>query len=127
MTEADLVNRLEKLERDNRRFKRLALAALVLPIALVSIYATRPVPQKITAHEFDVVDSAGKVCAALRIERQLPSSARRLLQSKLGLTVTAPVPELWMGTSLTWRGQPRAANVDIDPTSFERKPALRIS
>lgn len=61
------MERLEKLERDNRRFKRLALAALVLPIALVSIYATRPVPDKITAHEFDVVDSAGRVRIKLKV------------------------------------------------------------
>ena len=59
MTERDLVGRLEKLERDNRRLKRLGAAALVLAAALGAIYATRPVPAKITAHEFDLVDRSG--------------------------------------------------------------------
>ena len=61
MTETELANRLEKLERDNRRLKRLGAAALVLAAALGAIYATRPVPEKITAREFDVVDDAGRV------------------------------------------------------------------
>lgn len=59
MSETELVARLEKLERDNRRLKRLGAAALVLAAALGLIAATRPVPDVIKAHEFDVVDNAG--------------------------------------------------------------------
>ena len=65
MAEADLIERLEKLERDNRRLKWLALLPLVLIAALGAIYATRPVPQKITAHEFDVVNAADAVRVAI--------------------------------------------------------------
>jgi hypothetical protein len=61
MTETELARRLEKLERDNRRLKGLATIALIIAAALGAIYAARPVPQRIEAHEFDVVDNAGKV------------------------------------------------------------------
>lgn len=60
MNERELVARLEKLERSNRRLKHGGLAALVLAAALGAMASTRPVPQKIMAHEFDVVDGAGK-------------------------------------------------------------------
>ena len=38
MTDADLVKRLEKLERDNRRLKRLGVAALVIDQAVVQAH-----------------------------------------------------------------------------------------
>lgn len=60
MTETELADRLERLERDNRQLKTLATVALILAAALGAIYASRPVPDKITAHEFDVVDAAGR-------------------------------------------------------------------
>lgn len=65
MTEAELTKRLEKLERDNRRLKRGGLALLAMLVTLTTIYATRPVPDVIKAHEFDVVDTAGKTLATL--------------------------------------------------------------
>lgn len=61
MSETELVERLEKLERDNRRLKRLGTAALVLAAALGLTAAARPVPDVIKAHAFEVVDSAGKL------------------------------------------------------------------
>ena len=69
MTEAELVARLEKLERDNRRLKRIGAGVLVLAAAVGMIAATRPVPQKITAHEFDVVDGRGTVRIKLSVYR----------------------------------------------------------
>jgi hypothetical protein len=63
MTDIELTKRLEKLERDNRRLKRFGLAALVIVAVIGTIAATQPVPQKITAHEFDVVDNSGEVRA----------------------------------------------------------------
>jgi len=61
MNDTELGRRLEKLERSNRRLKHFGLAALVVVAGLVAVAATRPAPQKITAHEFDVVDGAGNV------------------------------------------------------------------
>lgn len=59
MSEREMVERLERLERDNRRMKQGGLALLVMLVALTTIYATRPVPDVIKAHEFDLVDSSG--------------------------------------------------------------------
>jgi hypothetical protein len=61
MSETELVDRLERLERAHRRVKGFALASLVLATALATIYAMQPVPQKITANEFDVLDGSGRV------------------------------------------------------------------
>lgn len=67
MNDIELAQRLERLERDNRRLKRFGAAALVLAAALGLMAATRPVPQKITAHEFDVVDGAGRVRIVMKV------------------------------------------------------------
>jgi len=72
MTEKEFARRLEILERDNRRFKRLAAAGMALAAAVGVIYAVacssdrnspvvKPGAEKVTAREFDVVDSAGKL------------------------------------------------------------------
>lgn len=73
MSEAELVKRLERLERDDRRLKKFGAAALVVAAILGTMAATRPVPQKIVAHEFDVVDGAGNVRAELHIFKGEPS------------------------------------------------------
>lgn len=65
MSEAEIASRLERLERDIRRLKSLATAAIVLAAALGAVYATRPVPQSITAHAFEVVDDSGNVRARM--------------------------------------------------------------
>ncbi|HET9178730.1 MAG TPA: hypothetical protein VFQ24_10285 [Terriglobia bacterium] len=72
MTEKEFARRLEILERDNRRFKRLAAAGLALAAAVGVVYAVacssdrnsrvvKPGAEKVAAREFDVVDSAGKL------------------------------------------------------------------
>jgi hypothetical protein len=57
------------LERTIRRIKASAFSVLILAAALFGIYATRPVPQTITAHEFKVVDSAGRIRGVFGISR----------------------------------------------------------
>jgi hypothetical protein len=66
MTDIELALRLERLERDNLWLKRYGVVVLAVVTGLVAVAATRPVPQKITAHEFDVLDSSGKVGITIR-------------------------------------------------------------
>jgi hypothetical protein len=71
MSEAELFKRLERLEMDNRRLKRIALVALVLVAATVGLgatYSKSEVPQKVVAHEFEVVDGSGRVRVRLGSE-----------------------------------------------------------
>ncbi|MEJ2008651.1 MAG: hypothetical protein P8Z30_10940 [Acidobacteriota bacterium] len=78
MTDTELARRLEKLERDNRRLKRLSGAGLALIVTAAVAYAVscsstpktvdiRSSSGKITAREFDVVDSSGKVRAQIAV------------------------------------------------------------
>lgn len=68
MTDTELKARLERLERGNRGLTLLALVPLILAAALAGIYAAQPVPERITAHELDVVDSSGKVRARMDVK-----------------------------------------------------------
>lgn len=83
MTDGNLVRRLEKLERENRRLKRLALLPFVLVAALGAIYVascssagtrsnTHGVSDKITAREFDVLDANGKVRVKIAMDCSVP-------------------------------------------------------
>ena len=80
MTENDFARRLETLERDNRRLKRIVFAGVALAVAMGVIYSVacssggiKPDADKVTAREFDVVDSAGKV--RVKIAMDCPKSA----------------------------------------------------
>lgn len=68
MSDIELAERVEKLERDNRRLKRggIALVAILVALAIAYATATRPVPDVIKAHEFDAVDNFGTVQMAMR-------------------------------------------------------------
>jgi hypothetical protein len=75
MTDKEFAQRLEKLERDNKRLKRVAAAGIALAAALGVIYAVactsagiKPDAEKVTAREFDVVDGAGKVRVKIAME-----------------------------------------------------------
>ncbi|HUY13086.1 MAG TPA: hypothetical protein VMX16_05545 [Terriglobia bacterium] len=96
MTDTELIERLKKLERDNRRFKRLALAGLVLAAAFAAVYATRPVAQTITAHEFDVVDNSGNVRVSMNVVAGAPSIALHGAKGEVWLTI---LPD-WPGITL---------------------------
>lgn len=66
MSESELLSRIERLERDNRRMKGYALGTLILASALGAVYATEPVPAKLTAREFDLVDESGRVGISMK-------------------------------------------------------------
>ncbi len=77
MTENEFARRLESLERDNRRLKRIAFGCIALAAAFGVIYAAscsrnaadaRSSAQKITAREFDVVDNAGKMRVQMAVD-----------------------------------------------------------
>jgi hypothetical protein len=75
MTEPQLVERLERLERDNWRLWFVAVGALALLAAAVgfrAVYAAPAIPQKIVAHEFDVVNAAGATVATMSTYKGWP-------------------------------------------------------
>lgn len=104
MTDSELLARIEKLERDNRRLKRLGVAALVLVGALGLVAAARPVPSVIKAHEFDVLDGQGRVRIKLQVSGSDPKSLPVIRQFSgdgeptLGLTSDTQGGMLFLGT-----------------------------
>lgn len=100
MIDTDLARRVEKLERENRRLKRMALLPLVLIAGLGTMYiascstrgkpggqqrdflgsATR-IPDRVTAREFDVVDSSGRVRIRLKSENPIDRQEIAFLSS----------------------------------------------
>lgn len=99
MNERELVARLAKLERSNRRLKHGALAVVVLAAALGAMAATRPVPDKITAHEFNLVDAAGKVRVNISLAGGEPTiafnDAREFTRLQMDLAMGEPHIQLW--------------------------------
>lgn len=79
MTDAEIVERLKKLEQDNRRLKRLgavwiALAAVLIVCFVASLSriwkmgGAQNAPEKVMAREFDMVDRSGKIRARIDTE-----------------------------------------------------------
>lgn len=81
MTDSELLKRLEKLERDNRRLKRFGLAALALVAGLGLVAAARPVPKVIKAHEFEVVNSAGTVRIRMGVSPKVQAASITLFDA----------------------------------------------
>jgi hypothetical protein len=96
MADEELIKRLERLERENRRMRRLGGAALILAAALGAIYATRPVPDVVTSHKFVLLDREGHA----RITISTPAYAGAVVDE------THPDdPAVWISDA---RGQDRA-------------------
>lgn len=72
MTDSELMQRLEKLERDNRRLKALALSTLALAAALGGIYAAQPASRTVRAREFEVVDDTGTSRIKMGVHEGMP-------------------------------------------------------
>lgn len=73
MPDAELVERLKRLERHNRRMTRVLFGALVAALAFTSIYAGRPAPMRVTAHSLELVDGSGKVRITMGIDQGMPT------------------------------------------------------
>ncbi len=95
MNDTELARRLEKLERDNRRLKKLGAAAFVLAAALGAIAATRPVPDVITSHKFVLVDQQGRA----RVTISTPAYAGA------AIAMNADDPAIWLSDN---KGNDRA-------------------
>ncbi|MHB1936161.1 MAG: hypothetical protein ACYCOR_06220 [Acidobacteriaceae bacterium] len=65
MTDEKIVERLQKLEHDNRRLKAIALTALLLPGALLLLGGARAT-RTITANKFVLQDAQGQTRAVLQ-------------------------------------------------------------
>ncbi|MCP4200939.1 MAG: hypothetical protein GY769_03295 [bacterium] len=61
MTDAELSNRLERLERENRWMRRVGFAVVVVAMAVALIGAAKPeeIPEMIEARMFRVIDEKG--------------------------------------------------------------------
>jgi hypothetical protein len=69
-----VLTRLDKLERHNRRLKACLLAlAAVLGLGLVAAAQDAPKPKVVEAERFVVVDGDGKTLATLGVDRGRPS------------------------------------------------------
>jgi hypothetical protein len=90
MTETELAERLERLERAHRQLKGFALAALALATALVTIYAAQPAPNIITAQEFVVKDSSGKTRASFGMVDKGPNPSLILFESSGRASILLP-------------------------------------
>ena len=115
MTEMELVQRLERLERDNRRLKRLGAAALTMAAALGAIYATRPAPEKVTAREFDLVDSSGALRAQVGTTRDGGSQIILSAGSKAGYVRIANVPSVGAGVEFSGPGNKGWMDLVVGP------------
>lgn len=65
MTNTEILERLGRLERENRRLKRLSGIALLAVAGIMLLAAVKPEPQKITAREFQVLDSSGRATVSI--------------------------------------------------------------
>jgi hypothetical protein len=124
MSEIELRQRLEKLERNNRRLKWLGIAALALVAGLVTIAATQPVPDKIVAHEFDMVDSTGKIRIRMGLSSEgMPGIVLSDAQGKPRAAMTlSPSGESDIGLSDA-QGKPRVL-MSADPSG---EPEIDLS
>jgi hypothetical protein len=127
MTDKELTRRLENLERDNRRLRRVAVAGIALAAALGVIYAAScssarnamSGAQKMTAREFDVVDDAGKV--RVNIAMNCPSAANCRPEIRLFDQDGNPLTSVGAGT-LTVSGKKEAASLQGDRLQFSVGP-----
>lgn len=101
MSEAELMNRLERLERDNQRFEKLGMVAVLIAAALAAISiascssagrrsGTHGVVDKITTREFDMLDSSGKVRVKIAMDCSTPNFCWPVINSydQIGKTLT---------------------------------------
>jgi hypothetical protein len=90
----ELQNRVLKLEKQNRRFKQLLLAALIIP-ALLLVMGQAPSKKTVEANEFILRDNGGNVRASLSMNTALarPELVLRDEQGKARVDLVGSSPE----------------------------------
>jgi hypothetical protein len=71
----DLMCRVERLETKNRRLKRAGIAMLAAVGAVMLMGVARPIPQVLTAEQFNLVDADGQKLAQLGMGNKGPELA----------------------------------------------------
>ena len=93
----DINTRLEKLERENRRMKKIGIVGIVF-VSVLFISGQAKTDKVVEANEFRLVDSAGKVRALLSM---IPSGPELSFYDDHGTVVanisTTPDPALYLG------------------------------
>jgi hypothetical protein len=81
--------RVVKLEQQNRRFKRLGVAALIVP-ALLLILGQAPSKKTVEANEFVLRDDGGNIRARLFMTKETTTTAKELLGIDNSTPMTIP-------------------------------------
>ncbi len=104
----NLIERVEALERENRRWKRTALAAAALLIAAAVVGMSAPPTKTLDLELLRIVDSHGKARAILGMSEEGPALSlldeKGRLRANLGLEKNGPSLDL-LDTAETPRAQ----------------------
>jgi hypothetical protein len=107
--------RVDRLERENRRIKRLGLTALVVACLLIALGQARPQqPEVVRATKFVLVDEGGKQRATLGVENGGPAL---VLEDTRGRgVVLLQVPKIQDKPSLYLSDPQESARVELAMT-----------
>jgi hypothetical protein len=114
-----LVERIGKVERENRRMKRLALALLILPSALL-LMAQSPATQVVVANQFVLKDASGHTRARLWFGPKPTKSPKAVLLTFYDSTGTRDL------ISLTADSAEHSANLNLGGL-ITGSPSLTLS
>ena len=111
----ELESRVDRLERENRRLKRLGVTALVVAGLIVGLGQARPrQPEEVRATKFVLVDEGGQQRATLGIENGGPAL---VLEDTTGRgVVQLQVPKIPDKPSLYLRDPRESARVELAMT-----------
>jgi len=96
-----ILERIEKLERQNRRLKQLGIVALIAAASLV-VMGEAPLKKTIEANEFILRDNSGNVRARLSVDEKF-STTQLVLFDKEGkprITAATGIPSEFLGATL---------------------------
>lgn len=117
------MDRVELLEREVRRLRRLVTGLAVAGVAIVGVGAVQRVPDRLEARSFVLVDAQGRPAARLDVEGNSPGlrlldaeGKPRAILSMLGgrpqLVLASPEDGAMVGLSINARGEPGFLAID---------------